>query len=334
MRLAIAALAVGAWAADQGGSSVKDVLQLVETGLAARKSDDRIAKALRQVKISQNLDDRWIEQLESEGAGSRTLAELRRLQRLSFSLPKPSPAAVLDAGLVPSAEEQARTLDAAREKALHYNRSLPDFICTESVQRYNDSKGKLVDTLTMKLSYFGQKENYQLLTVNGRPTFLSYDAVGGVITQGEFGSLLDEVFELRSAAEFHWDHWTTLRGRPTGVYTFSVSAARSHYRMEAHTPNGATTAVVGQHGLIYVDRDSSNTVRVYAAADTIPHDFPVQSASTILDYDFSDIGGKPFLLPLRAVTRMDTYEAVTRNEVAFTAYRKFASDSNITFDPH
>jgi hypothetical protein len=35
----------------------------------------------------------------------------------------------------PTAEEQKRTIDAAREIAIHYSGKLPDFVCTEQVER-------------------------------------------------------------------------------------------------------------------------------------------------------------------------------------------------------
>jgi hypothetical protein len=83
-----------------------------------------------------------------------------------------------------------------------------------------------------------------------------------------------------------------------------------------------------------VDRDTARTIRIVAEADNIPSDFPVESAVTTLDYDFSDIGGRQFLLPLRADVRMRTPGLETRNEVEFNSYKKFTSDATITFDPH
>src|SRR5215471_15370143 len=57
----------------------------------------------------------------------------------------------------PSREEQRRTLDAARQIALHYSGTLPDFICTEMVQRANvlaGARSATKDRLTIQLSYF------------------------------------------------------------------------------------------------------------------------------------------------------------------------------------
>src|SRR5438876_6067802 len=98
----------------------------------------------------------------------------------------------------PSEEERARLLDQVREAALNYTRSLPDFICTQEVKRYVDATGRdrwtPADTLTVKLTYFGQKENYQLLTINDKPTSLEYMKAGGASSKGEFGTVLYMVF--------------------------------------------------------------------------------------------------------------------------------------------
>ena len=66
----------------------------------------------------------------------------------------------------------------------------------------------------------------------------------------------------------------------------------------------------------------------------IPDGFPVRSAYTLVDYDFTEVGGRPYLLPLRAEVRMNTADLQTRNDVAFHSYRKFAAETTITFgDP-
>ena len=330
VRLWAALLVMMACAVAQTGTPVAEVVSLVRSAIEDGQPDAQIAKSLHRIKLAESLDAGAIRQLQSEGAGARALAELERLRRSSSALPA-APAAAYQPPPAPSPEEQKRILEAARESALSYTRSLPDFICTEVVRRFEEPRSRLLDTLTLKLSYFEQKEKYQLLTVNGRPTLLSYESVGGVITEGEFGSLLSEVFSPGSEAEFRWARWTALRQRPAQVYAFRVSAAHSHYRILRGGPGGTDEAVAGQHGFVYLDHDTSRTVRVVAEADSLPRDFPVRSVRTILDYDFVEIGGRQFLLPLRAGARMTTVQTQTRNEVVFHSYKKFAADATITY---
>ncbi len=332
-RAGIWMLGVTLLAGAQHASSVNETIDFVRAALRGKQKDRQIATALHKWKLSERLDEHAVEELESEGAGPKSVAELERLRLSSADLPRPAVPPRFDSPPIPSAPEQNRIVNDARRIALNYTLSLPDFIATESVHRYTDDRGswQLKDTLTIKLSYFEQSEDYKVLTVNGHPTNLSYEAVGGTITQGEFGSLLREVFEPRSLAELHWDHWTNLRGRPAHVYSFRVRVDNSRYMMVAGDRTGRTTITAGQHGFVYLDRETHQIVRIVSEADSIPESFPVRNSSTSLDYGFADVGGQKFLLPLRAEVRMGTSSLQTRNEVEFQSYKKFAAESSITF---
>src|ERR1035438_8408645 len=155
-------------------------------------SDFDIAGFLANVKMTERLDDRTIEELQSEiKLGARTLARLKLLRDQSQALteskpivaplpPKPIPP--------PTAEEQGVILDEVREYALNYSRNLPDFICTQVVTRFaaarpgtryggapDDSpRWQQLDKLTIRLSYFDQKEDPKLILINNAPTSMDY----------------------------------------------------------------------------------------------------------------------------------------------------------------
>jgi hypothetical protein len=333
-RLGLWILGVTALTAAQPASSVNETIDLVRSAVRGKQADNQTAKALHKWKLAESLDEHTIEELQSEGAGPKTVEELERLRLASEALPKPAVPPRFESPPVPSPAEQNRIVKEAQEIALNYTQSLPDFIATESVRRYTDERGvwQLKDTLTIKLSYFEQAEDYKVLNINGRPSTLPYEAVGGTITQGEFGSLLREVFEPRSQAELHWDHWTTLRGRPAHVYTFRVRVANSRYMMVVGNRGARDTITAGQHGFVYVDRDTCQIVRIVSEAESIPEKFPVRNSITWLDYGFANVGGRQFLLPLRAEVRMGTSAMQTRNEVEFHSYKKFGAESSISFE--
>jgi hypothetical protein len=224
----------------------------------------------------------------------------------------------------------------ARQTALSYATSLPDFMCTEVVHRYTSEGNSwgLKDTLHLKLTYFEHREEYKLLTLNGHPTGKSYEEVGGSISEGEFGSILLQVFEMRSATQFRWDHWTTLRKREVQVLSYRVTPEHSTYHLAyGYVGQGSRdSTVVGQHGFVYIDRETNRVLRIWAEADSIPWDFPVRETSTMLDYDFTDISGKKFIVPLRADVRLASDQMRSRNVLEFQNYQKFGSDATITFD--
>jgi hypothetical protein len=336
VRCHVALFAVCLSAAGQSGGRVSDLVAAVRDEIARHRSDSQAAKALRKVKLVERLDDRTVEILQSEGAGSETAAQLLLLRDQSAGLPKPAAPPIAEPP-APSPAAQVRIWNAAHENADVYTDSLPDFICSEVVRRYSDSNEKrgwkLDDTLILRLTYFEKEEEYKLMSVNNHATSLSYEQVNGAITEGEFGTLLSKIFDLKSRTNRDWDHWTVLRSRPTHVYTFSILAANSDYGITAGVPGGGSERVkAGQHGYLYIDDATRMVVRVTAVTDGLPPDFPVQKVDLQLDYDFLDVGGKQYLLPLHSETSLIAPPMRHRNETDFLGYRKFSADATITYD--
>ena len=145
--------------------------------------------------------------------------------------------------------------------------------------------------------------------------------------------MLNSIFTGDSKAVLQWDYWTTVRGRVAHVFKFKILPENSSYHISFRYQGrfGAQAVKAGQHGLVYIDRETNQVLRIVGEADTIPKNFPVQYSSTVLDYDFVDVGGRQFLLPLRADVRMSTDRLNTRNLVEFHGYRKFSGESTITF---
>ena len=333
-RVIAVCLAFSVWAAAQAGS-VETVVATVRNALRQNHGDSAAAKALRRIRLVERLDDRTIETLESEGAGAGTVTELLHMRDASVPMPLPL-WPVIPTDPPPAREEQNRVWKAAAATALHYTESLPNFICTEVVKRYRDPDGReswhLSDTLLIKLSYFDRAEDYQLVSINNHPTSLTYQETGGAISEGEFGSLLGNVFAPSSHTEYRWDHWTTLRQRPALVYSFQILLKNAQYHITIGDNTGyhrQTSA--GQHGFVYVDRDTNTVVRIVAGADSIPPGFPVQRAGSVLDYGFVEVGGQLYLLPLHAETRLDAVPMQHRNDVQFLDYKKFSADATISF---
>src|SRR5215472_1331903 len=86
----------------------------------------------------------------------------------------------------PSAEQREEMIAEVRQKALAYSESLPNFLCTQLTRRYSapatgsaEPAWTLHDSLTIRLSYFGQKEDYRVVQVNGKPTNKALGQVGG-----------------------------------------------------------------------------------------------------------------------------------------------------------
>lgn len=326
--------------------SVKELRSFLQSSIQLKQSDKEVAGFLSRAKLTEKLDDRTIEELQGLGIGPKTLSALRVLRDQSQGLAAaPPPTLEVKPAPVPppSAEEQAALIAAVREYALHYSKNLPDFICTQVTRRYaaatpggrydprgrGDSSWQLQDTLTIRLSYFEQKEDYKLVLVNNTVTQQDYRKLAGAVSTGEFGSMLREIFEPATEARFEWDHWATLRGRRALAFRYQVAQPRSQWVLDYEHQQHIMPAY---SGLVYVDQQTHQVLRVTMAAEGIPPGFPIQQAETVLDYDYQTLSDRPFLLPLKADTRMRTSDTLSRLDEEFRLYRKFSTESEIKYD--
>ena len=63
----------------------------------------------------------------------------------------------------------------------------------------------------------------------------------------------------------------------------------------------------------------------------MPVALQTKSAVTTIDYGLVDISNKRYLLPVSASILMDTGKNNLLNKISFTQYRKFDTESKITF---
>lgn len=236
----------------------------------------------------------------------------------------------------PTPEIQKQTLDKSREIAIHYTGKLPDFICTEQVERTDRTSATniKVDRLTIQLGYSGQKEKYKLVGMNGNKTEQKLDSLDGLITGGEFGSLLLGVFDPSSEAAFQWKSSANLRKRPVEVYSYRIAREKSHYLLGHRAQNGQMLATVaGYKGEVTLDSETGRVLRLTASADDIPKDSGIFQSSVEVDYDFIAVAGGTHLLPSHSVSRMEREYRQISNVVTFAGYRKFEVESSIDFNP-
>lgn len=319
--------------------TVGQVKSVLRSSLQLKHPDKQIADYLKKISLTEKLLEKDVEELQGEGLGPKASDALRVFIPLTANFPTPArdpamaPVPAAPPMPPPSAQDQARVIEEARELALNYTKRLPDFICLQVTKRYIDPSGLeqyvVSDTVATRLSYFEQKEDYKLISINGHLSQSEFDKLGGATSTGEFGTMLKQIFEPATEAKFQWERWAKLRGRIAHVYSYRVSQARSNWHVSWQRQQEVVPAY---KGLIYVDRDVPTVVRVTLEAENMPVTFPIQEARSMLDYDYTDIGGTQFLLPLRAEMRMREGKFLIKNQSEFRSYRKFGAESAITFD--
>ena len=325
--------------------TLDELMKFLSSSVQLKMTDSEVAKFLAKAKLSERLDDVTIEKLLADGIGPKTLNVLRTLRDQSQSLATAKPVAPppkVELPPAPNAIEQAAIMDEVREYALNYSKGLPNFLSTQVVRRYQaaapgsryNARGTepswvQVDLLTLRLSYFDQKEEYKLILHNNSPTTQDYKSVGGATSTGEFGSLLRDIFEPRTHAHFEWDGWARLRDQLVMAFHYNVEQANSQWGIEYERKEHIVPAYSGR---ILIDKDTHVVLRITLNADDIPASFPVKMATTILDYDYTDISGHQFLLPLKSETQMSADGVLSKNDTEFRLYRKYSAEAEIKYD--
>jgi hypothetical protein len=324
-------------AATEMNLTVAQLVMFIRSSVQLKQPDRQVAEYLRHVKLTDKLEDRTIEDLQSLGAGPKTVAELRELADASARLtvvPPPPPPPVYVPPPPPSSEEQAKIIDQTREYALNYTKQLPNFICVQVTRRDYDPTGTgnnwyHADTITARLSYNGS-ENYEVILHNNQPvTNANMRQFGGTTSEGEFGSMMKEIFEPETHTEFSWDHWGKLRGRKTYVFAYDVQQEYSKYHVEA---DDKLAIVPAYRGLVYIDEDTNMVVKIVMTPYDMPSSFPIHEITSSLDYDLETIGDQQYMLPLKSVLTSKRDRQMTKNDIEFRLYRKFGTESSIKFE--
>jgi hypothetical protein len=249
-------------------------------------------------------------------------------------------AATALAETAPDAAEQSRALAAIRDYALNYAARLPDFTCIQVTRRTYYPNAALrhprYDYIEEQITFVDHKENYTVTKINGEAVGnTERNQLGGIISSGEFGTLLSRTFDPGAGTDFRWDRWATQQGRKVYVFAFRVPPAKGYGLVESKR-----TILVAYKGLLYADPQTGAVLRVEMQCE-IPKDSEYKELELILDFKPADVAGREFVLPFHY--RLHSYKLVsggaarvvmseTLNEADFKAYRRFGADISITFD--
>jgi hypothetical protein len=231
---------------------------------------------------------------------------------------------------------QTESIERARQVALEYTASLPNFVATQTTEQQHLKKGsgawKTQNTLIFDVAFTDGTEQYTLLTINGKPTTKKKGETGGLNTSGEFGSDLRKVFRPESQATFKWEHSTQLRGRSVDVFSYHIEQEHSGYYWRLDGEKGKEyKGSLPYTGAVYVDRETNQVLRLTTLAQGVPAEWPLSGASEEIDYDFVSIEGREYLLPTHAETRaMAKNGDAFRTIVEFSNYHRFSTGVTLT----
>ncbi len=238
----------------------------------------------------------------------------------------------------PTSEEVDTLIGDARNQAVNYAESLPNFLCVEVTNRSIDLNGtgdwRHRDTIAELLRYQDKQETRTTLEVNGEATSADRDAMlvkKSAFSSGELGGVLKAVFDPKAQAEFKWKETDALGNGTVQVFGYHVPVESSEFYI---TGSNNMEIKVAFHGLVFIDTATHSVRRVTLIAEDIPKEFPTHSSALAVDYDYVVINTHDYLVPVGAEVslKQGKHEAVM-NTMEFRNYRRFGSNLRILEGP-
>jgi hypothetical protein len=230
----------------------------------------------------------------------------------------------------PTTEQLQTIIEDARKRALDYAKRLPNFICVEVTNRSVDASGngrwKHRDSIAEMLSYHDNQETRTTLEVDGKRSSLKRADMNSTwpLSVGEFGAMLNLVFQPSSKTQFDWKEAATMGDGSGTVQVLNYRVAPKDATIVLS--QGNEDVAVGFHGSVYIDASTGGVRRVTLEADQVPHTFPVHAAAMTVDYDYVAISARDYLLPVRSTVSLEKgHRKIELNEITFRNYRRFAS---------
>jgi hypothetical protein len=261
-------------------------------------------------------------------------------------------AAALGGASPKPAVDPAKALESVRGAALQYTHKLPDFICEQITHRSMSrlsatdvgsgissnlnpnvplvipSAGTAHDVIDETLTFIGGRENYAVLSVNGKKVSgIDHMQFQGATSTGEFGSLLHDIFDPQSQAALRLDRIENRRGHP--VYVFAFRVPQENGRIVLYRETGQQI-VVAYEGKVMVDADSLDVLQISTTLD-LPAHFPIQRGQINVQYRRATIENKSYNLPYRSEVQIEDRSSHYVNTIEFRGYHKFAAESTIHY---
>ena len=215
------------------------------------------------------------------------------------------------------------------EFALSLRQKLPKFICDETITRYRSTpwgaEGNPTDVISAEVTFENGHDSYRNISLNRKPRDLTLLELSGMSSIGEFGGLLQAIFDPTSRAEFKFRKERKLRSRPALLFEFRV-AMRNNKLWWLGLRNSVICP--GYEGVLWLDEDTSELMRIEVHATEVPAGFAISEAQTRTDYGevrFSN--GSKFPLPVWSETKTRLYRdpSFFRNEIRFKDCREFGA---------
>ena len=222
----------------------------------------------------------------------------------------------------------------ATAAALDFTETLPNYVCTEQMARYqsdnNPPTWQAIDIVSATVVYENGKEDYRNLAINGKAINKKMDQLDGAWSTGEFGTVLIDLFNPATAADFRPKGSSRTAGITAKLYDFDVTHDHSHW--DIHVAGQSYSPAY--RGSVWIDPQSARVLRIEMQAYGFPSAFPTDHVEMATDYEYVRLGDtKQYLLPVHSesLSCQRASNACSRNAIDFRNYHKYSGESTIKF---
>lgn len=262
----------------------------------------------------------------AERAADQHLTATAALANSQFVIASPATAVP-----APTADQMHDVIESARQRALAWSDTLPNFLCIELTDHSVDPDGKgnwhHKDSMVQLMRYLDHQESRTTIELNGQKSSVEAADLDFAHSVGEFGGMFQLVFDPSAKAQFTWKESDVLDGQPVQVFAFQVDRQNSGFDL---TGLNNRQHAVAFHGLLYLDPATRSVRRITLSADDIPQNLQVRATTISVDYAWVSINNHDYLMPARgAVSLREGKHQAVLNEFEFRDYRRFGSQIRI-----
>lgn len=328
------------------------------------RSDAELAVQIAAFTLTERMSSWQLSRLQATVPGEKARHAIIALADQSAFLPPP--ASEVSGAQAPSVVEQRRIISLV---AAYFSKTipqLPNFFATRVTQHFEDTPllQKPGDFIPYEPVHFLNSTSVTVSYSNGREierspggkTTKAPNVEQGLRTWGVFGPILGVVLLDAAQSKLVWARWEQEGSAPRAVFTYNVPREKSHYEVNycCIAEEDATLSanvhpfhqIVGYHGDMTVDPASGTILRLTLEAELKTSD-PVAKAAVMVEYGTVEIGGKPYICPIRSVSSTTAQMVqldprykmplarqlqplkVRVSDVAFEQYHVFRSDARV-----
>ena len=258
--------------------------------------------------------------------------------------------------LVQPPDDPSETLLKIRQQVAASISRLPNYMCTETVERQTfrldplprvrdgDGCEELIESLSKSPKNLKLESTDRLrldVALNSKTEMYSWVGEGrfddrnlseivnrGTTSTGAFGSFLHAIF-VTSGPAFTYEGESQEDERHVLKYDFVVPITRSGYVVS----NNSLSRVTGYKGTFTVDAKTLALLRLEIQTDPLPPELKVCRTNTAMDYTRVQMNGGDVLLASEATVRMlGTDGHQSQNRTAFKGCHQFMGESKLIFD--